>query len=160
MGNLTDKALADKLSFARSMGASSAWAELLRRFDYKQRQHLANLLAHHWTIKQIVLEPYTGSSQDLLDANISLENVKFPSKQEQDPKIDELVDNEKTIAALMADNNKLRIQANSCAADLQSIQAEIHLLLTILENFITGENSEKPDVLKKITEFKEMYLNT
>lgn len=155
---LTEKAIADKVSFARSSGAWSAWAELLRRFDYKQRQHLANLLAHQWTIKELTLESCYGSGEDTLNAKIGLDKVSFPSRGEEDPKISEMTDNEKAVAALMADNQRLRARATSSEEFSKSLETDVLALITTLSESLKNTPIDNKEALSKIAEFKESYF--
>lgn len=52
----TDEQLESRLEMARAAGRARAWAELMERFAPRQRQHLANLMAHDWTISAIEIQ--------------------------------------------------------------------------------------------------------
>lgn len=156
--NPQDKNLADKLSFARSSGSWSAWAELLRRFDYKQRQHLANLLAHDWTINELKLEPCSGFGEEVVVAKIDLKSTELPSRGKEDPKLQELQDNEKAIAALMAENQRLRARANSSQDYAQGLEKDVLSLLSEVEVLLSASPCQAVTALLKITEFKNSYL--
>lgn len=158
MSSLSEKTIEQKISFARSSGAWSAWAELLRRFDYKQRQHLANLLAHEWTIKEITLEPHYGGSSDTIAASISKDNTVFPSRGEEDPKLAELNDTEKAIAALMAKNQRLKSQADLAEMSLKSLEEEVSELVTKLQETLKESSGTNANALELIAKFKESYF--
>jgi hypothetical protein len=48
------------LKAAREAARYQAWCDLLARFDQKQREHIARLLAHKWHIGSIVLRNTEG----------------------------------------------------------------------------------------------------
>lgn len=158
MSSLSEKTIEQKISFARSSGAWSAWAELLRRFDYKQRQHLANLLAHEWTIKELTIEPHYGSSSDTITANIAKDKASFPSRGEEDPKLSDLDDTEKTIVSLMAENQRLRSQANSSEMSLKSLEEDVSQLVAKLQETLKESSGNSDNALELIAQFKESYF--
>ena len=158
MSSLSEKTIEQKISFARSSGAWSAWAELLRRFDYKQRQHLANLLAHEWTIKELTLEPHYGGSSDTLTANIAKDKIVFPSRGEEDPKLSELDDTEKAIAALMAKNQRLKSQADLAEMSLKSLEKDVSELVSKLQETLKESSGTNNNALDLIAQFKESYF--
>jgi hypothetical protein len=45
-----------RLESARAAAREGAWRELLERFDPRQRRHLANLMAHDWTISAVEIQ--------------------------------------------------------------------------------------------------------
>jgi hypothetical protein len=60
-----DSALRDRLLLARSAATYKAWSDMLSRFSSKQRQDIANLLAHDWTICEIKIESKYGGKPEI-----------------------------------------------------------------------------------------------
>lgn len=56
---------------ARAVGRESAWQDLMRRFTQQQRRHLANLLAHKWTIEAIEIRGHHTESVERIEAEKS-----------------------------------------------------------------------------------------
>lgn len=150
------KNLADKLTLARASGSWAAWAELLRRFDYKQRQHLANLLAHDWSIKELVLESRYGSD-DTIKANVSLDKVVFPQRGKEDPALAALQEDEKTYAALLADNHRLRTSAQVAEQHLKNFEEDVTQFLASLVQLAAQPEDNRCEMLEKINNFKTNY---
>ncbi len=53
---MTPGQLQYRLEHARSAAREAAWRDLLERFSPTQRRHLANLMAHDWTISAIEIQ--------------------------------------------------------------------------------------------------------
>jgi hypothetical protein len=71
----TEAELQQRLQFARDVGAERAWRDVLRRFTPAQRRHIANLLAHDWTLTAIEMQDRYGSSPRRTDGGVSLEDA-------------------------------------------------------------------------------------
>ncbi len=74
---------ADKISLARGAAKFAAWQDFAARFDYSQRKHMSNLMAHEWTICAIEIQSKygtnNGATPERIEAKVSiskaLENI-------------------------------------------------------------------------------------
>jgi hypothetical protein len=80
-----DRLCADRISLARGAAKHAAWQDFACRFTYSQRQHIANLLGHEWTINAIEIQSKYGTA-----------NGAVPTR------IDGTVSNEKALANVAA----------------------------------------------------------
>jgi len=58
---------------AREVGAERAWRDVFRRFTPAQRRHIANLLAHDWTITAIEMQTRYGCEPRRTEGEIPLD---------------------------------------------------------------------------------------
>lgn len=78
------------LPSARQAGAAKAWNELLIRFSPKVRRHLANLLAHNWSICEIAIDSRHGDG-----SNPSRHKAEEMTSMQASDKMDEIRRSEK-----------------------------------------------------------------
>lgn len=65
----------DRIDLARAGATHKAWRDMTKRFSYAQRQHLANLLAHEWTITSISVTSAYGGEPSVIVAPATKEGT-------------------------------------------------------------------------------------
>lgn len=68
----TQKDLDERIAWAKANATAKAWEDLVCRFSYESRRHLANLFAHNWTVETIGLSSKhnkTKKAQNFIQAN-------------------------------------------------------------------------------------------
>lgn len=74
--------------FLRAAGRQQAWLDLMCRFDAKQRRHVANLLAHSWTLQAIEIRGHYGEEVERIEADLSHENAVAALKEQRAARVE------------------------------------------------------------------------
>ena len=67
---MTAAQLQYRIEVAREAARAGAWRELLERFSPRQRQHIANLMAHDWTVSAIEIQSCVAGDSTAPDERI------------------------------------------------------------------------------------------
>ena len=147
----TEKQLADRDSLMRGSGSRAAWMDVMCRFSRTQREYLANMLAHSWTISAIEIQSVLSRPSEVGERVVADKSCKdvFPNGPNRPAVLDE-EDTSATLASLSAEVCRLQLDAKLTAD-------EVKATATYLREALDAVKLAGPEGLPAFLEEVEIY---